>query len=94
MNDFIDKNTSLDSDAGLTCKEVDSFLVDYLDGELADAELQKFESHLQVCPACDTYLTGYKKTIEKSKEVYTKELEGDCEEVPDSLVRAIIAARK
>lgn len=86
-------SSSAEPDAGLTCKELDSFLVDYLDGQLPNVQLQRFESHLLICPACDTYLAGYKKTIEKGVEALDSEASGNHEEIPDSLVEAILAAR-
>jgi anti-sigma factor RsiW len=62
----------------------------YQDDELSTEERAEFERHLAVCPPCQAYLATYDKTVE---------LVGQCgddpapEDVPESLIAAILAAR-
>jgi predicted anti-sigma-YlaC factor YlaD len=72
----------------LSCRDAIEFLAAYLDGELAPAVAAAFEAHLSVCAACVEYLSDYAQTIRLAREA--EELPG---EVPEELVRAIVAAR-
>ncbi len=77
----------------MTCKEFIDFLSAYLDGEL-DPEIQQvFDQHLSVCPNCVIYMETYKSTISLLKE---QGIEADStipDDVPQSLLDAILAAR-
>jgi anti-sigma factor RsiW len=50
----------------------------------------EFERHLAVCPSCVAYLKTYEQTILLAKAAADDPVPPD---VPDSLVRAILAAR-
>ena len=50
----------------------------------------EFERHLSVCPSCVAYLETYERTIALAR---TSSDEPVPEDVPESLVRAILAAR-
>ena len=54
---------------GLTCEEVNRFIVDYLEGNLPDKLRKQFETHLSRCPHCKVYLQQYQLTIELLKQV-------------------------
>jgi len=72
------------------CRETLDFLLAYLDGELPGDERDEFERHLRACPPCERYLDSYRATIELARGACR------CEEIPEppeSLVRAILAAR-
>ena len=43
------------SAGGLRCSEVLAHLSDYLDGELASAEVERVEEHLLSCPNCKRF---------------------------------------
>ena len=78
----------------MTCRDCDAFLADYLSDELPADPRQRFERHLELCRNCREYLTQYADTIRAGRSVCT---EGDADapaEVPEALVRAILAARK
>lgn len=76
----------------MTCREFAEFLDAYLRGELAPAERAEFERHLVVCEACVNYLASYRETVRLAQLAFTDEaLPAD---VPEDLVRAILAARK
>jgi anti-sigma factor RsiW len=79
----------------LSCRELVEFLADYLDGELAPALRERFEQHLRLCPPCVAYLDSYRETVRMAADAW-----GACgpedpvpDEVPEELVRAVLAAR-
>ncbi len=74
----------------LTCREVAEFLAAYLDGELPDEQRATFEEHLDLCPPCVHYLEEYRHTIDLGKKACKEERRP---EVPESLIRAILASR-
>jgi anti-sigma factor RsiW len=77
----------------ITCREFDEFLVGYFDGALPAAQRRRFELHLRLCPECRRYLETYRRTLALTRAA----LRGDelvPEEVPEDLVRAILAARR
>jgi anti-sigma factor RsiW len=78
----------------LTCREMADFLMDYVSGSLPADRLAEFESHLAVCPACVDYIRTYKATIRLSRAAFISGGENDVPaNVPEELVRAILAAR-
>jgi anti-sigma factor RsiW len=78
----------------VTCREVADFLMDYLDGDLSPTQREVFEKHLKLCPECVAYMQSYEITIKASKSAGAQSDDRDAPEVPDELVRAILAARK
>lgn len=77
----------------MTCREVTDFLMDYVEGGLAEDVRRCFEEHMAECPDCIAYLTTYRASIQLSKDAY-KAIEHQLPaEAPDDLVRAILAAR-
>ena len=77
----------------LTCREVLDFLVDYSDGQLGDAARREFDRHLDVCPSCVAYVKSYQTTIELEKLAAADSVAGCGTGVPESLIKAILAAR-
>jgi anti-sigma factor RsiW len=78
----------------VTCREFADFLADYLSGELSPGTRAQFERHLEVCPNCVAYLSNYRDTIVLGRTVMA---EGDAAvpaDVPDDLVKAILASRR
>jgi anti-sigma factor (TIGR02949 family) len=76
----------------LTCRELTEFLLAYLDGELPEAQRREFERHLEACPACVHYTETYRETVRLGKQCCASDaLPAD---VPEALVRAILAARR
>lgn len=77
----------------MNCREFSDFLMNYLDGELPPAQHDSFEGHLRLCPDCVTYLRTYEETVALGKTV-CRDPEGPVpDEVPESLVAAILSAR-
>ena len=78
----------------MTCSEFTEFLDRYIDGDLPPEEAREFERHLGVCRECVRYLDTYKRAVELGKDAFGgagKELP---EDVPEDLIRAILAARR
>lgn len=73
----------------MTCQEITEFLMAYLDGELSDDRRDVFEEHLGECPDCVNYLNSYRETIRLSRNTADAP-----SEMPEDLVRAILAARQ
>jgi anti-sigma factor RsiW len=74
----------------VTCREFIEFLADYLDGELPPERHEIFQAHLGLCDACVDYLRTYEDTVLLTKATADDPVP---EEVPDTLVKAILAAR-
>jgi anti-sigma factor RsiW len=78
----------------VTCREFADFMADYLSGELPTDVRARFDDHLGVCSNCVRYLAGYRASIVLGKQAFSASddpLPGD---VPDDLVKAILAARR
>ena len=77
----------------MTCREFADFMSDYLVGELPSDVRTQFDDHLARCVNCRRYLTSYKESVKLAKHAYD-----DCAELPDDvpedLVRAILAVRR
>jgi anti-sigma factor RsiW len=74
----------------MTCEELVEFLSRYLDGELPESERSVFEKHLKDCPPCEVYLDSFREAIRLGRQVCSEE---ECGEMPENLVKAILAAR-
>jgi len=77
----------------VNCRECSEFLADYVSGELDPAVLAIFEHHLKLCPNCVTYVEQYSQTILASRAAFGDDAIGD-EDLPEELIRAILAARQ
>ena len=77
----------------MNCREFVEFLMDYLDESLPSNQLHTFRQHLQACPGCETYLDTYRETVKLGKMCGDPDAPVP-EEVPETLVRAILAARQ
>jgi anti-sigma factor RsiW len=78
----------------MSCRELAEFLAGYLSGELEAGALAEFERHLRLCANCRNYLAGYKATIELGRRAFDDENAGVPPDVPEELVKAILASRK
>ena len=75
----------------MNCRELIDFLMAYLDGELPAEERDEFEAHMKLCSQCVDYLENYTKSIELGRAACD---EGDCDELPEELVQAILKAKQ
>jgi hypothetical protein len=70
---------------GIECHEFDGLLMDAIDGVLSATELERFQAHSRICPACGPLLAD--------AEAGRNWLKGLTEvEPPDSLVASILAS--
>jgi anti-sigma factor RsiW len=82
--------------AALSCREFVEVILAYLDGELDARRREVFEAHLHACPACVDYLASYRETVALAGTVGQdgESERGVPEDVPEELVRAVLAARR
>ena len=78
----------------ITCREFVEFLEDYLAGALSEERLAEWNSHLAQCPSCVAYMKTYRAAIQMGREVLRATDDSVPEDVPETLVQAILAARK
>jgi len=60
---------------GLTCQELVELVTDYLEGALPGADVERFESHLAICPGCSTYVDQFRETIRLTGRLRVDDLE-------------------
>ena len=89
LRGFLQRNTPL----MITCRELEEFIADYLDGALPWRQRLVFRLHLLYCRECRDYLASYRRSIALGKAVFQYPDEPVPEEIPEDLVRAILAAR-
>jgi anti-sigma factor RsiW len=77
----------------MTCGELSGFLDDHLDGSLPPPARKTFDAHLGECPECAAYLRSYATTIRLAKATADPPNAPIRDDVPEALVRAILAAR-
>ncbi|MDJ0949691.1 MAG: zf-HC2 domain-containing protein [Alphaproteobacteria bacterium] len=77
----------------LTCREVEAFLIDYLEGTLPRAQRAVFDLHLRMCRECRDYLAAYRKSVELGRAAFARPEDPVGPEVPEDLVKAILDAR-
>lgn len=71
------------------CRDViNEFLMEFVDGQLPEAQRVRFEAHLALCRSCREYLDSYRTTIELARAA------GDSgaplPEPPKDLIKAIL----
>ena len=77
----------------MTCRELTEFLMDYLEGELPEAQRATFAQHVELCPPCLTYLKTYQEAVDLGRSVCSDASDALPADVPEELVRAILATR-
>ena len=75
----------------MTCQQLIDFIMSYLDRELPADQRAEFDRHLAVCPPCVNYLRTYERTVLLAKASTNEPVP---EEVPESLVQAILAVQR
>lgn len=77
----------------ITCQELESFILDYLDDRLLRRQRIIFELHIMVCKECRSYLSAYRRTVALGKAAFDDPDATVREDMPEDLVRAIVYAR-
>lgn len=77
----------------ISCREFVALLHDYLLGMLGAEATAAVNSHLAACPSCVAYLKTYEASIRMGRIALAVSEEPLPPEVPEALVRAILAAR-
>jgi anti-sigma factor RsiW len=77
----------------MTCREFVEFLWRYTSDELSPEERATFDTHLSACQHCVKYLQSYQETIQIGKKALVESDDPVPAEVPENLVKAILAAR-
>jgi anti-sigma factor RsiW len=77
----------------VTCREFADFMAEYLAGDLAPDLQRPFDHHLSVCVNCQRYLTSYRETVALGKRAFADDDAALPADVPDELLKAILAAR-
>ena len=77
-----------------TCREFIELLSAYVDGELSEDVRFRFDAHVAACPACSAYLESYEATVKLAKAALSGSDDPVPAEVPEDLVKAILAARR
>jgi len=54
----------------ITCRQFDSFVLAYLDGELPAHQRLLFERHIKFCRQCQEYLAAYQRTVKLGRAVF------------------------
>ncbi len=80
----------------MNCKEFVDFIMAYLNDELPAGERAEFERHISDCPPCITFLDTYRKTVDLERRAYddVEVKRPSMAEAPETLVQAILAARR
>lgn len=77
----------------MNCRECVEFLWRYTEDDLVPTERVTFDDHLGRCPHCVKYLQSYQETIRIGKVVLAPSEETIPTEVPEDLIKAILASR-
>ena len=77
----------------MTCREFADFMMGYLSGELSSESRAEFERHLSLCNNCRRYLASYEETVKLGKRAFEDDDANVPSQVPEELVKAILAAR-
>ena len=77
----------------IDCKQIESFLLAYIEDDLPPSQMKVINRHLMVCPDCRRYIADYRRTMEV---LNVSKLAGDeaLDEVPKDLIQAILEASK
>ena len=78
----------------MTCRELTDFLDAWVHDELPAAQKKELDAHMGECPECVHYAKSYKRTVEMGCRAFECPTDAIPEQVPEALVKAVLAARK
>ena len=77
----------------ITCEAFEDFILAYLEDGLPRRQKTVFELHLKMCRECREYLDAYRASMELAKDALRDGDDLRAKEVPDDLIKAVLAAR-
>jgi anti-sigma factor RsiW len=86
----VEREDPLTAQPYITCQQLIDFIGRYRDDELDARARSEFDRHLGVCPSCVAYLKTFEQTVLLAKASSQEPVPPD---VPESLVKAILAAK-
>jgi len=57
-----------------TCKESIHSLLEYVEGELSDAQALELQEHLRACPPCVDFMKTYRATPQLARRALVEEM--------------------
>ncbi len=69
----------ISKEAKISCEQITSLIIEYLNGELDHETSLAFEGHLSFCPDCAAFLNTYKKTIKATQSLRYEDISLDAE---------------
>lgn len=78
----------------LTCRQVEQFLLDYLEGQVSLWTWYKFRYHLLLCDDCRQYLQDYRNAVALGRRIFANPDDEAIGKVPDEILVAILKSRK
>jgi anti-sigma factor RsiW len=78
----------------LNCRDFVDFILAYLEKDLPPEQDTEFRRHMAACSSCVTYLETYKETIDLERMACAADDAPVPGDVPEALVKAILAARR
>ena len=76
----------------LTCAQFEEFLMDYLERRLDGSRLRAFETHIDACAPCRSYLERYRHTVALGQRVCAQSESRVPDSAPHELLTAVLQA--
>ena len=77
----------------MTCRDVTDALSEYLSGEMSPERSAALDQHVATCADCANYLAAYLQTLTLTKHAFDAS-DTPPTDIPEALVKAILAARR
>jgi len=87
------KTLKTDIQGALTCRQVEQFLMDYLDWQVTLWTWCKFRYHLHICDDCRQYLQDYRNAVALGQRIFANPEDEATGKVPDEILSAILKVR-
>ena len=87
------KTLKTDISGALTCRQVEQFLLDYLEGQVSPWTWCKFRYHLFLCDDCRQYLRDYRTAMALGRRIFANPEDEAASKVPDEILAAILKVR-
>jgi len=79
----------------VSCEQANSFIDDYLSGDLPRKQRRIFNLHIRMCKDCDQYLQDYQDSISLYQGIKNANGSQPCDPpIPEEIIGAIVAAKK